>query len=231
MTRILVVEDDRRIASALLSSLDRDGYTCVHAPDGPSGLKSLADHEPDLVLLDLMLPGLDGISVCKRIRERSQVPILILTARDEEPDKLLGLETGADDYVTKPFSLPELKARIRALLRRANLVAKVSRPTDAPLVCGQLIIDPARRRVTVAGQEVDFTATEFDLLAFLAAHPGVVFSRSVLLDKIWHYDFAGYERTVDSHVTRIRKKIEAEPAHPEYVLTVHGVGYRFKDLA
>lgn len=230
MPNILVIEDDPRIAAPLVASLQRDGYRCSHVTDGSKALRLVQESLWDLVLLDLMLPGLDGISICHRVRERSQVPILILTARDEESDKLLGLEAGADDYVTKPFSLPELKARIRALLRRAQFAGRgPDAATPRIVVDSELSVDAGRRKVWVRGAEVEFTPTEFDLLLFLVSHPGQVFTRSVLLDRVWHYSFEGYERTVDSHITRIRKKVEAEPSTPSYILTVHRVGYKFRE--
>ncbi|MBI2943377.1 MAG: response regulator transcription factor [Candidatus Wallbacteria bacterium] len=230
MPNILLIEDDPRIAAPLVASLQRDGYRCSHVTDGSKALRLAQESLWDLVLLDLMLPGLDGISICHRVRERSQVPILILTARDEESDKLLGLEVGADDYVTKPFSLPELKARIRALLRRAQFAGRGPNAAAPRIVVdSELSLDAGRRKVWVRGTEVEFMPTEFDLLLFLVSHPGQVFTRSVLLDRVWHYSFEGYERTVGSHVTRIRKKVEAEPSAPSYILTVHRVGYKFRE--
>lgn len=227
-TKILIVEDEARIAEPLLESLQQEGFVCIHAADGPTGLRLALGESPDLILLDLMLPGQDGTSVCRQIRKESNVPILILTARDSEADKVLGLELGADDYVTKPFSLAELKARVRALLRRAG-PASGEDETPAPIERGDLCIDPARREATLKGKRIGLTATEFDLLEFLARHPGRVFTREHLLESVWGYSFEGYGRTVDSHITRIRKKIEDVPSEPRYIETVYKVGYRFGD--
>ncbi|MBI4866351.1 MAG: response regulator transcription factor [Candidatus Wallbacteria bacterium] len=226
MTRILIVEDDPQIAGGLIKSLAREGYECLSASDGPTALEMARREKPDAMLLDLMIPGLHGIAVCKQLRKESRVPILILTARDAEAEKLLGLDSGADDYITKPFSLVELLARIRSVLRRSRDREK---PT-AVIRCGALEIDKEKRRVTLDGQEIRLKPTEFALLAFLASTPGKVFTRAALLDAIWKTAFEGYQRTVDTHVTRIRKKIERDQANPEYVLTVHGIGYKFQEF-
>ncbi len=228
---VLVVEDDPGISEMLATALDRRGYRCRVERDGPAGLKAAKDHRPELVILDLMLPGMDGLSVCRELRRESRVPILMLTARDGEADKVLGLELGADDYVTKPFSLAELDARIRSLLRRA---APDQGPGAAPVETLErhgLSLDLARRKVARQGVPVELTATEFELLAHLVRNPGRVFTREDLLQAVWGYSFEGYGRTVDSHVTRLRKKIETDPHHPRLVQTVRGVGYRFAEAS
>lgn len=231
--RILVVEDEPKIADMVAYALGKDGHRCRVALDGPAGLAAFAAEAPDLVVLDLMLPGLDGLAVCRQLRARSAVPILMLTARTGEADKVAGLDGGADDYLTKPFSLAELKARVRALLRRAAPVpapggdrAEDPAAPDAPLALGPLAIDPASREVTVGGRPVKLTAKEFDLLWLLARHPGQVFSREQLLAKVWDGAFGGFDRTVDTHVTRLRRKIEADPGAPALLVTVWGVGYK-----
>lgn len=223
---VLVVEDDSTLTAVLRYNLERAGYRCLVAPDGPRALELARRDRPDLVLLDLMLPGIDGLEVCRRIRAESTVPIIMLTARVEEIDRVVGLEVGADDYVTKPFSTRELLARVRAALRRADM-----RPVDdaaQPLVIGDLQIDPRGRRLTRAGQTVLVKPKEFDLLLFLARHPGQVFTREQLLDRVWGYEFGGGTRTVDVHVRWLREKIEPDPARPVYLLTSRGVGYKLE---
>lgn len=225
MAKILIVEDERRIAEPLATSLRSEGHECEVALDGPLGLRKARELEPDLVILDVMMPGLDGLSVCRKLRETSQVPVLMLTARDGESDEVLGLEVGADDYVTKPFSLQVLKSRIRSLLRRS---ARAQQPEEV-LEVGPLHIDLGRHQARLAGELLDLTSTEFQLLAFLARQPGRVFTREQLLENIWGYEFEAYRRTVDTHMNRLRKKIEADPRKPEYLLTVYKVGYKFRE--
>ena len=228
-TTILIAEDEPNIRKPLVASLERDGYRCLQAGDGPQALELAESGAPDLVVLDLMMPGMDGFSVCRAIRRQSEVPILILTARDGESDQILGFELGADDYVTKPFSLGVLKSRIRSLLRRSNEAA--TKQESEVLRHGPLEIDVTRHRVTLDGKEVELTSTEFDLLAYLARAPGRAFSRQQLLENVWGYHFDGYQRTVDSHVRRLRKKLGSDPKEPRFVETVFKVGYRFRDGA
>jgi DNA-binding response OmpR family regulator len=227
VTTILIAEDEPNIRKPLAASLERDGYRCLQAGDGPRALELAESSSLDLVVLDLMLPGMDGFSVCRAIRRHSQVPILILTARDGESDQILGFELGADDYVTKPFSLGVLKSRIRSLLRRTS---EGSAQDDAEVLRhGPLEVDVTRHRVTLDGHEIELTSTEFDLLAYLARAPGRAFTRQQLLENVWGYHFEGYQRTVDSHVRRLRKKLGSNPKEPRFVETVFKVGYRFRD--
>jgi len=221
---ILLVDDEPKIVKTVRAYLERSGFRVVTAGDGQAALTVFRHEKPALVILDLGLPGLDGLDVARTLRKESNVPLIMLTARVEEVDRLVGLELGADDYVTKPFSPRELVARVRAVLRRAGPERKLAVP---PIVTGDVAIDLERRLVTVAGRAVDLTPTEFDLLVVLASHPGRVFSRLVLLDRVQGYAFEGYERTVDAHVKNLRQKIESDPKQPRYVLTVFGVGYRF----
>ncbi len=223
---LLIVEDEPSIREALCVSLGNEGYHCISASDGPTGLKLALEKKPDLLVLDLMLPGMDGLSICRRVRQESNIPILMLTARDGENDQVLGFELGADDYVTKPFSLAVLKSRVRSLLRRANPDSK-----EAPsvLTIGDLTIDEARHTVTLKGAPLELTSTEFSLLLYLARSPGRAYSREQLLEEVWGYCFEGYRRTVDSHITRLRRKIEEDPSDPQFVLTVYKVGYKFRD--
>jgi DNA-binding response OmpR family regulator len=222
---VLVVEDDAILASAIRYNLERDGYTCLLAGDGPRALDLAKRERPALVLLDLMLPGIDGVEVCRRIRAKSTVPIIMLTARVDEVDRVVGLEVGADDYVTKPFSMRELLARVHAALRRAQM------QPDAvelrALAFGNVQIDPARREVRCDGAVLPLKPKEYELLHFFARNPRRVFSRDQLLQQVWGYDFAGGSRTVDVHVHWLREKIEADPARPVYLRTSRGVGYLF----
>ncbi len=224
MSSILIVEDDRSISSLLEQTLREHGYEVALARDGPAALASNRKSRPDLILLDISLPGMDGYEVCRRIRQDSLTPILMLTARDEEPDKVIGLELGADDYVTKPFGMRELLARIRALLRRGQSSWGTSAPRSLELHGVEIDLDC--RTVVVTGVAVELTTTEFDLLATMAAQPGRVFTRKQLLEQVWGYHFEGYERTVDSHVTRLRKKIQSTKGADARILTVRGVGYK-----
>jgi len=227
---VLVVDDERTLRESLAEALEQDGLDVVTAADGAEALERFRESSPDLVLLDLMLPQISGIDVCRILRRESSVPIVMLTARDSEIDKVVGLEIGADDYVTKPFSLRELMARIRAQLRRLD-AAEASSPTDdraelEPAVeLGQVSVDLAGHRIVRDGSELAVKPQAFELLAFLVRNPGVVFSRSQLLERVWGYDFAGETRTVDVHVHWLRAAIEEDPATPRYLQTVRGVGY------
>ncbi len=222
---ILVVDDEPTLRETLAEALEEDGFRVVTAADGSEALLRFRAERPDLVVLDLMLPELSGIEVCRIIRRESPVPILMLTAKSSEIDKVLGLELGADDYVTKPFSLRELSARIRALLRRIEQPSSEG-PTTVSL--GDLTVDLAGHRLLRDGDPVPMKPKVFELLAFLLRHPGQVFSRDQLLEQVWGYDYAGETRTVDVHVHWLRTAIEPEPASPSYIQTVRGVGYVFR---
>jgi DNA-binding response OmpR family regulator len=221
---ILVVDDEATLRETLAWNLERDGYRVVAAADGRMALERFRAEKPDLVLLDLMLPELSGVEVCRRIRAESDVPILMLTARDSEVDKIVGLEVGADDYVTKPFSLRELQARVRALLRRAE-ARPVAEPDGPPVRVGPVELDLAGRRLLRDGKPVSLTPRAFDLLAFLVRNRGQVLTREQLLEQVWGYDFAGETRTVDVHVHWLRQLIEVDPARPVLLETLRGVGY------
>lgn len=224
--KILVVEDDPDISALVELHLVDAGNEVVLASDGRDGLERALGHTFDLVILDIMLPGVDGLEICRRLRtEKPELPILMLTARTTELDRVLGLEMGADDYLTKPFSVRELVARVKAIFRRIEVFDTQPQPTAITL--GPLEIDTDARRVLVDGEPVELTAREFDLLAFFARHPGRVFTRGQLLDKVWGYTHEGYEHTVNTHINRLRGKLEADPSHPRFILTVWGVGYRF----
>ena len=222
--RILVVEDDARIADLVVKNLTSAGYECHVSPDGGHALADLPRVKPALVVLDLGLPGMDGLEVMRRIRRDDDVPILVVTARSSESDKLLGLEVGADDYVTKPFSPAELVARVRALLRRSGGTV-----TEHVIELGELRIDPARRIVERAGEPMELTTLEFDLLYFLASRPGRVYSREALMSQVWGSDRVVDDRSIDSLVSRVRRKLEADPSQPRYLQTVWGAGYRFSE--
>lgn len=226
---VLVIEDDADIAELVALHLRDAGYLVEIVHEGKAALPRALSGDYDLIVLDLMLPGEDGLTLCKRLRASDEyTPVLMLTARSSELDRVLGLEIGADDHLTKPFSVRELVARVRALLRRAE--AMVARPGDtAPMRFGDLVVEPERHRVTVAGAPVELTAREFDLLLHFARHPGRVYSRAQLLDQVWGYNHDGYEHTVNSHINRLRGKIEPNPAEPRYILTVWGVGYKFAE--
>jgi DNA-binding response OmpR family regulator len=224
---ILVVEDEEAIAEAVRVRLASEGYEVRVAGDGPEALRLAGDERPDLVVLDLMLPGMDGLEVCRELQRDSWVPVLMLTARADEADKVAGLAVGADDYMTKPFSLRELAARVRAILRRMERMRQAA--DGEPLERFDLLIDTARRRVTKNDAEVVLTPLEFEILATLARQPGVVLGRDDLMDRVWGYrDYAG-GRVVDSHVARIRRKLGDDAAEPSYIRTVHGVGYAFRE--
>jgi DNA-binding response OmpR family regulator len=226
---ILLVDDEDSIQKLLAYPLEREGFRVLQARDGEEALERFASERVDLVVLDLMLPKLDGLEVCRRLRAVSEVPIIMLTARDDELDKVLGLELGADDYITKPFSIREFRSRVRALLRRASAPRRVA--TDGESIsAGGLRIDLARRTVEVQGRPVQLTYVEFELLRILAGQPGRVFSRRMLLEALWGAADYREPRTIDVHVRHLREKLERDPAEPEHILTVRGVGYRFGDL-
>ncbi len=222
--RILLVEDEKAIREAVVAYLERENYWVTGAADGQQALEEFSKHHYDLVVLDLMLPLIPGEKVCKTIRESSDVPIIMLTAKGEIEDRIIGLELGADDYLVKPFSPRELVARVRALLRRAHIDTEPSREI---LEFGELTIDISGHRVLVKGEEIDLTASEFKLLTTLSHYPGRVYSRMELVEKVLGYDFEGYERTIDSHVKNLRAKMGDDPRNPRWIATVHGVGYRF----
>jgi DNA-binding response OmpR family regulator len=230
--RILLVDDEQPIQTLLSYPLRKDGYEVVQATDGEQALERFEEQAFDLVVLDLMLPKVDGLEVCRRLRSRSSVPIIMLTAKSEEIDKVVGLELGADDYITKPFSLREFSSRIKAALRRAEM----SRPAEEttpdelpPLDLGDLRVDFAKRTVRARGREAQLTFVEFEILATLARAPGRVFTRDMLLSRIWGDSAYRDQRTIDVHIRHLREKIERDPKDPEYLCTVRGVGYRFRD--
>jgi two-component system alkaline phosphatase synthesis response regulator PhoP len=225
MPNILIVDDEPKIVTLARDYLERAGFTVASAPDGTSALAAFHAAAPDLLVLDLGLPGRDGLDVTRLVRKESNVPIIILTARGEESDKLVGLELGADDYIVKPFSPKELVARIRAVLRRADATAA---PADI-LHAGDLTLDVPRMRLTVGDRSVELTATEFQLLTALARQPGRIFTRAQLLDAVHGVAFESYERAIDTHIKNLRRKIEPDPRQPRYVLTVYGVGYKLSE--
>ena len=227
LKKILIVEDESDLIKLLKYNLEKEGFKVSYATDGSLALAEVRREAPDLVILDLMLPGLDGLEVCRQLRRNdrfARIPVLILSARSEEADRVVGLELGADDYVTKPFSMREVIARVRALLRRQESTAE---PQRSKVQRGEIVIDPMAHNVTVSGRNVDLSALEFRLLHYLASHPGMVFSRDQLLDRVWGDDRSVTPRSVDVYVRRVREKIEPHPQEPVYVQTVHGVGYRF----
>jgi len=231
--KVLVVEDEPTLVETLAYNLNRQGYTVVTATDGHAALAVARREQPDLIVLDVMLPGLDGFEVCRILRQEMNVPILMLTARTDEVDRVVGLEMGADDYLTKPFSMRELLARVKALLRRVRLTREEAAAESAPasadrIEIGDLTIDLARRELTRAGQVIHLKPKEYDLLVFLVRHAGIVLSRDLILERVWGWDFDGDSRTVDVHVRWLREKIEPDPAHPTRIVTVRGVGYRFE---
>lgn len=226
---ILVVDDEEAIAEAVRARLQSEGFQVVVAGDGPEAIGLCEQVHPDLVVLDLMLPGMDGLEVCRQIQRDRWVPVLMLTARTEEADKVAGFAVGADDYLTKPFSLRELVVRVRAILRRMERIGAL--PADEPIDHAGLAIDQARRTMAVDGSHIQLTPLEFEILLTLARTPGVVFTREQLMDKVWGYrDYAG-GRVVDSHVARIRRKMGEDGAEPRFIRTVHGVGYAFREPA
>ena len=225
---ILLVDDEEAVRKVLTFPLERDGYNVVQASDGEEALARFGDQPVDLVVLDIMLPKLDGLEVCKRLRAESAVPIIMLTARDDEFDTVLGLELGADDYITKPFSIREFRSRVRALLRRAGTAQRDAASAE-PLEANGLSLDPDRRTASVNGRPLDLTYVEFELLRTLVAHPGKVFSRRALLQGIWGDSAYREPRTIDVHVRHLREKLEQDPSEPELILTVRGAGYRLRE--
>jgi DNA-binding response OmpR family regulator len=230
--RILIIEDDKDVARLVELHLRDAGYEVSLAHDGNSGLNQALSKHYDLIILDLTLPGIDGIEVCRRVRAAlAYIPILMLTSRSSELDRVLGLEIGADDYLTKPFSLRELLARVKALFRRVEALKTEKFQESQKLIrAGNLVIDVEKRQVTLQGNPMSLTAKEFDLLLYFANHPGRVFTRMELLDAVWGYGHEGYEHTVNSHINRLRAKIEKDAAEPRYILTVWGVGYKFSEI-
>jgi DNA-binding response OmpR family regulator len=226
--RILLVDDEQPIQKLLSYPLEKDGYEVVPARDGQEALNAFDQQPFDLVVLDIMLPKVDGLEVCRQLRARSSVPIIMLTAKAEEIDKVLGLELGADDYITKPFSMREFRSRVRAALRRAEMGTQLD-GDEEPLERGELRIDFAKRSVELRSEPVQLTYVEFEILAVLAGHPGRVYTRDMLLDRIWGDSAFRDQRTIDVHIRHLREKLEGDPKNPEYLLTVRGVGYRFKD--
>jgi len=225
MSTILLVEDDPILSETLRYNLEREGYAVINAPDGVVGLERARRDQPDMVILDVMLPRLDGFSVCRILRQESEVPILILTARQDEIDRIAGLELGADDYVAKPFSLGELLARVRAIMRRSDRrINALHEVLDA----GTIRLDTGSRRAWRDDVELNLSQKEFDLLACLMRNRGIALSRDVLLERVWGYDFLGDSRTVDVHIRWLREKVEPDPGKPTYIQTVRGIGYRFE---
>ncbi len=224
--KILVVEDERTIADILVFNLEREGYEAIAAGDGPAGLKSALGDEPDLILLDVMLPGMDGFEVLRRVREKSQVPVIMLTAREEETDKVEALDMGADDYITKPFSMRELMARVKANMRRT--VPPEAEP-PAAAVEGRLMISPEQNTVYKNGRPLDLSVREYDILSFLSSTPGRVVTREELMEKVWGYEYYGDLRAVDVAIRRLREKVEDEPAQPKYIITKRGMGYYYDE--
>ena len=222
---ILIIEDEQPIVDIIKFNLQKEGYTILEAYDGAEGLSLALGKSPDLILLDVMLPKMDGFEVCKKVREKSSVPIIMLTAREEEVDKVLGLELGADDYMTKPFSIRELSARIKANLRRT--IIETPEQSENIITSGELTINTERYEVQKKGKVIEITVREFELLKFLAMQPDKIFSRETLLSSVWGYEYYGDVRTVDVTVRRLREKIEDDPSTPKYIVTKRGVGYYF----
>jgi two-component system OmpR family response regulator len=227
-TKVLIVEDDPNLLATLKYNLQKDGYDAVTAVDGAEALETARKEKPDIIVLDIMLPVMNGFEVCRILRKEMTVPILMLTAKTDEMDKIVGLEIGADDYMTKPFSMRELLARVRAMVRRTRMTVAETADDKAVLRIKELEIDPARHNATLRGNFLDLTPKEFDLLAFLARNKGFVFNREQLLEKVWGYDYAGDTRTVDVHIRWLRQKIEINPRKPEYLITVRGTGYKME---
>ncbi len=227
-SRILVVEDDSDINNLVSMNLRDSTYEVDSCDRGDLGLQMAMKGDYQLIILDISLPGMDGLEICRTLRsEKNLTPILMLTAKDSEADRVVGLEMGADDYITKPFSIRELQARVKAMFRRVDMLTKSTKQEKSSLTFRTLSIEIDKRLVTVEGNVVELTSTEFDLLLFMARQPGLVFSRSQLLDSVWGYKHSGYEHTVNSHINRLRTKLEKNPSNPEFVLTVWGVGYKF----
>ncbi|MBQ6928384.1 MAG: response regulator transcription factor [Oscillospiraceae bacterium] len=227
--KILVVDDEKLLVKGIKFNLENEGYTVDTAYDGETAVSMAQEGDYALIILDLMMPKKDGLEACQEIRSFSTVPIIMLTARSEDADKLMGFESGADDYITKPFNILELKARVRALIRRSSLATAAPAPAEPEqpdvLRCGHITLDEKRRGAYKNGQEVELTMKEFDLMLFLMKNPGKVFSREKLLDLVWGYDYLGDTRTVDVHIRRLREKLELNPAQPEHIITKWGVGY------
>ncbi|MDR9890594.1 response regulator transcription factor [Pseudenterobacter timonensis] len=229
MKQILLVEDDSDIAALLRLNLEDEGYAITHVADGAQAIACLEERLWDAAILDLMLPGVDGLEICRRIRQQTRyLPVIIISARSSETDRITGLENGADDYLAKPFSVQELIARIRALFRRQQAMAQAQ--SGEQIHAHGMVLDPLTRSVRLHGQEVDLTPREFELLWFFARHPGQVFSRLALLEQVWGYQHEGYEHTVNTHINRLRIKIEKEAAEPEIIRTVWGKGYKFAEM-
>ncbi len=227
---ILVVDDEKPIVDILKFNLEKEGFSVLTAGDGESALQLALNNNPDLILLDIMLPKMDGFDVCKKVREKSNVPIIMITAREEEVDKVLGLELGADDYITKPFSVRELLARVKANMRRFSGEAKEETANDVLVVSDDFFINTSRYEVSKNGAVLDLTLREYELLKFLVTQPNRIFSREALLSSVWGYEFYGDVRTVDVTVRRLREKIEDDSSNPSYILTKRGVGYYFKKV-
>ena len=227
--KILVVDDEKVLVKGIKFNLESEGYQVEAAYDGEAAVELARTGSFDLIILDLMMPKIDGLQACMRIREFSNVPVIMLTARSEDTDKIIGFECGADDYITKPFNILELKARVRALLRRSGMAAQSQREKRGRLTMGHIALDPDERSAWKDGTPVDLTAKEFDLMELLMRNPGRVYSRENLLNVVWGYEYAGDYRTVDVHVRRLREKLELDPAHPMYILTKWGVGYYLKN--
>ncbi|MDD5288118.1 MAG: response regulator transcription factor [Dehalococcoidales bacterium] len=226
--KVLIVEDDANLLATIRYNLRKEGYDVVTAGDGEMALEVARKDKPGLLILDIMLPKLNGFEVCRILRKEMVVPILMLTAKADETDKIVGLEIGADDYVTKPFSMRELMARVQSMLRRAKMTEIPSSAEPVSMKVGDIEVDAARHQVSLAGKGLELTPKEFDLLAFLAKNKGLVFSREQLLEKVWGYDFAGDTRTVDVHIRWLRQKIEADASDPRYLVTVRGTGYKLE---
>lgn len=227
--KILVVDDERLLVKGIKFNLENEGYTVDARYDGEAAVECARTGEYDLIILDLMMPIKDGLQACQEIRSFSTVPIIMLTARSEKADLLMGFESGADDYLTKPFDILELKARVRALLRRASIAAPEAPALSSVLTRGHITIDEERRRAEKMGKAIDLTVKEFDLILFLMKNPGRVYSRENLLDLVWGYDYQGDTRTVDVHIRRLREKLELDPANPQYIITKWGIGYYFAE--
>lgn len=223
--KLLIVDDEKLLVKGLKFNFEQDGYEVVTAMDGEEAVRCAKDKTIDLIILDLMLPKLDGLQVCQRVRETSAVPIIMLTAKSEDMDKIMGLDYGADDYMTKPFNILELKARVKAILRRTPKDGNNS----SEISNNGLVLDYRSRKVIVEGKEIELTVKEYDIMGLLLSNPGQIYSRDNLLDLIWGYDYPGDARTVDVHVRRLREKIEPDPAQPKYIMTKWGVGYYFKE--
>lgn len=226
--KVLVVEDDANLLETLKYNLHKEGYDVPTASDGEQAVEAARRENPDLIILDIMLPKMNGFEVCRILRKEMTVPVLMLTAKADETDKIVGLEIGSDDYMTKPFSMRELLARVRAILRRSKMAETTTEAEPTSLKIGELEVDTARHQASLSGKALELSPKEFDLLAFLSKNKGLVFSREQLLEKIWGYDYAGGTRTVDVHIRWLRQKIEANPSHPKYLLTVRGTGYKLE---